>query len=117
MVWIPQQGGGARVRCRWMCGVCEKKFTKYQTLSVLRRHNFPSYKVRCLLTRRENQSPGAIGKKKVSPRNKSAVDRPTATETPSIFNINTAAASNVPRPPGIKLTVRTRFAIMKLANT
>ena len=32
--------------------------------------------------RRENQSPGAIGKKNVSPRNNSAVDRPTATETP-----------------------------------
>jgi hypothetical protein len=57
-----------------------------------------------------------MGKKKVSPRNKSAVDRPTATEMPSSFNITTAAASNVPRPPGIKLTVRTRFAIMKLAN-
>jgi hypothetical protein len=34
-----------------------------------------------------------MGKKNVSPRNNSAVDRSTATETSSIFSINTAAAS------------------------
>ena len=70
-----------------------------------------------MIRRRENHKPGAMGRKKVSPRNRSAVDKPVATEIPSILNISTAAASNVPRPPGIMLMVRKRFAIMKLAKT
>src|SRR5881397_602714 len=64
IVWIALQTGGAPVKCRSMCGVCGIKVTQYLNRSDSARHNFPSYKVRCLLTRRENQSPGAMGKKK-----------------------------------------------------
>src|SRR5207244_13003306 len=64
IVWIALQTGGAPVKCRSMCGVCGIKVTQYINRTDSARHNYPSYKVRSLVKRRENQKPVPIGKNK-----------------------------------------------------
>ena len=67
--------------------------------------------------RRDTHHPGSMGSQKLSPRNRSVAARPTGTETPSMCNVHTEVASNVPSPPGTMPTVRNTLAIMKLAKT
>lgn len=62
-------------------------------------------------------NPGNIGSQNVSPRNSIVADKPSISGKPMLLSDITAAASKVPRPPGMIAIVRNIVEIMRLTKT